>query len=156
MSDENEVYAVEGFLQPTFDNAYNDWRDKTFLKLNKEDIQEVAFTYPADSGFVLTKRDSVWYVNAGAAELSKINPFLSRMSNTYLTEFVDEFKPASKPEAVIRVSGKSGNLVTVECWKNESGWVLTSSIQKGIYFSDKGSSVVKEILIGKKKLLHNN
>src|SRR5258706_5516071 len=62
LSDENEVYTVEGFLEPTFNNSFNEWRDKTFLKLNKDDITRLSFRYPADSGFVASKRDSVWYV----------------------------------------------------------------------------------------------
>jgi len=154
LSDENEVYTVDGFLEPTFNNSFNEWRDKTFLKLNKDDIVKLSFTYPADSGFVASKRDSVWYVGSDPADASKVDRILHSFSSKYLTEFVDGFTPKAAADAVIQVDGKSGNLVTLEGWKGESSeWVLTSSLQKGIYFSSKGSSVTTDILIGKEKLL---
>jgi hypothetical protein len=154
LSDENEVYTVDGFLEPTFNNSFNEWRDKTLLKLNKDDIVKLSFNYPADSGFVATKRDSVWYVGNDLADPSKVDRVIQSFSSKYLTEFADGFTPKAAADAVIQVDGKSGNLVTLEGWKAEnSEWVLSSSLQKGIYFSSKGSSVITDILIGRKKLL---
>jgi hypothetical protein len=38
--------------------AFNDWRDKTLLEFNREDVTRIVFKYPADSSFVLEFRDS--------------------------------------------------------------------------------------------------
>jgi hypothetical protein len=153
LSDENEVYTVDGFLEPVFNTSFNEWRDKTFLKLNKDDIIKLSFTY-SDSGFVVSKRDSVWYIGNEKADPAKVDRVIQSFASKYLTEFVDGFVPPSPANAVIQVDGKSGNLVTLEGWKGENGeWTLTSSLQKGIYFSSKGSSVVTDILIGRKKFL---
>src|SRR6266850_1885188 len=136
MSDENEVYTVEGFLEPAFDNSFNDWRDKTLLKLNKADIAKLSFRYPADSGFVVNKRDSVWYIGNDPADASKVDQVVQSFSSKYLTEFADGFTPKAPATVVIQVDGKAGSLVSLEGWQGTNGeWILTSSYQKGIYFS---------------------
>jgi hypothetical protein len=154
LSDENEVYTVDGFLEPTFNTSFNEWRDKTFLKLSKDDIIKLSFTYSADSGFVASKRDSAWYIGNNLADPAKVDRVIQSFASKYLTEFADGFVPSSPANAVIQVDGKSGNLVTLEGWKGANGeWTLTTTLQKGVYFSSKGSTIVADIMIGKKKLL---
>lgn len=156
LSDENETYTVEGFLESTFNNAYNDWRNKTLVKVNKDDIAKITVRYPADSGFVAEKRDSVWYVGNMKADPAKVDLYRNQFTAKYLTGFSDDFSPAKAADAVVLVDGKAGNLVSIEAWNVpgvENEWIFTSSAQKGVYFSSKGSGVVKELLIGKKQLL---
>jgi hypothetical protein len=154
LSDEDEVYTVEGFLESTFNNSFNDWRDKTFLKLDKTQITKISFRYPGDSSFVLEKRDSVWFAGNDKVNQVKAESLLNQFISKYLTEFVDGFIPASQPTATIQVEGQSGNLVTIEGWKrDDTEWTLTSSIQKGVYFSNKGSTMVNDLFIGRNKLV---
>jgi len=153
LSDEDEVYSVEGFLESTFNNSFNDLRDKTFLKLNKSEITKISFRYPADSSFVLEKRDSIWYAGTDKADPSKVENLLNQFSSKYLTEFVDGFTPTSQPQVILKADGQSGNLLTIEAWKrDETDWILTSSVQKGVYFSSQGSTIVGDVFLGKSKL----
>lgn len=150
LSDENEVYTVDGFLESTFNNTFNEWRDKTFLKLDKSAIKKISYQFPLDSGYVVEKRDSVWYVGNEKVEPSKIENMLNHYSSKYMTEFADGFIPASQPTVTIQVDGPSGNLVLIEGWRrDDTEWTLTSSIQKGVYFSSKGSSVIADLFMGK-------
>lgn len=154
LSDEDQVYSVDGFLEPTFNSTFNDWRDKTLSKLKKEDVIKLSFNYPADSSFVVEKRDSVWYTAADRVDPSKIENLLNLLAAKYASEFADGFTPSSPPTATLQVDSKAGNLLKIEAWKkDESEWILSSSQQKGIYFSDKGSSVTKDVFVGRKKLL---
>ncbi len=52
-SDENEVFAVDGYIEAHFNRSFNDWRNKAFLRVKKDDITKLTFRYPADSGFVV-------------------------------------------------------------------------------------------------------
>lgn len=153
LSDENEVYTVEGFLESTFNNGFDDWRDKTLLKLSKEEITKISFLYPADSGFVAEKRDSIWYIGQDKTDASKTESFLNTISSKYISNFGDGFTPVSKADLTMLVDGKAGNLLKLEAWKkDEMEWILTSSQQKGVYFSSKGSTGVTDIFISKNKL----
>ena len=153
LNDENEVYTVEGFLESTFNNGFNDWRDKTLLKLNKEEITKISFLYPADSGFVAEKKDSIWSIGQDKTDISKIESFLNTISSKYMSNFADGFTPVSKADLTMQVAGKAGNLLKLEAWKkDETEWILTSSQQKKVYFSSKGLPGVSDIFVGRKKL----
>ena len=154
LSDEEEVFTVEGFLESTFNNTFNDWRDKTLLNLDKSAITKISYRYPLDSGFVVEKKDSVWFVGAQKLESSKAENLLNQFTSKYMTEFADGFTPVNQADINIQVEGKSVPLATIEFWKkDDSEWLVTSSTQKGVYFSSKGSTVINDLLIGRSKLI---
>ncbi len=152
LSDENDVYAVEGFLASNLDRSFNDWRNKALLRLKKDDIARITFQYPLDSGFVAEKKDSVWYVANEKADVAPMENFLNQLSFKNLNEFAEDFVPAAPPDVIVGIDGKAGALDRVEAWKKDQGWTLTSTLQKGVYFSAT-SALAGSILIGKKKLL---
>lgn len=76
MSDEDEVYIVDGFLEPTFNRGISEWRDKSFTRFTSDQVTKVTFTYPADSSFVLEKRDSTWSVSGRPADKNKVEGYL--------------------------------------------------------------------------------
>lgn len=152
LSKEDEVYSVEGFIDSHFNRTYNDWRNKTLLKLNQADISKITFNYPADSSFVLEKRDSVWFAGNVKAADAKVNSYVSQLSFKILNDFADGFSSSEKPTATLQIESKNGVLATVQGWKNGELWILTSSTQSGVYFSC-GQNVTRELMVGKLKFL---
>lgn len=151
MNGEDEVYSVEGFLQTAFDRSYNDWRDKSFLRLNQKAITKVTFTYPADSGFVIEKRDSKWWVDKSEADSIKIKQFLVQLENKSGNEFADDFSENGKPQIKIQFNDQSGALATIQAWRRASDWAMNSSSRVGVYFSSNG---LEKILAAKKDFIH--
>ena len=152
LKDENEVYVVEGFFDSGFNRAFNDWRNKAFLRLRKNDINMISFQYPSDTGFVAEKKDSVWFVAHLGADASSMENYLNQLSNKNLNEFADGFVPPGQAKIIIQISQHGGTPEKVEGWKQDGKWILTSTLQKGVYFSSP-ESAAKSLLIGKKKLL---
>lgn len=152
LSKEDEVYSVEGFIDSHFNRSYNDWRNKTLLKLNQSDISKITFNYPADSSFVLERRDSVWYAANTLTEGAKVNSYLSQLTYKTLNDFADGFTSTEKPTAILQFESKNGVLATVQGWKNGDQWIITSSAQNGVYFSSNQSEM-KELMVGKAKFL---
>lgn len=152
LSNVDEVYAIEGFIDSHFNRTYNDWRNKTLLKLNQADISKITFNYPADSSFVLEKRDSVWFAGNVKAADAKVNSYVSQLSFKTLNDFADGFSSAEKPTLTLQIESKNGVLATVQGWKNGEQWILTSSTQSGVYFS-AAQSIAKELLATKGKFL---
>jgi len=155
LSNQDEVYAVEGFLESAFDRSYNDWRDKAFLRLKQNTITKVVFTYPADSGFVIEKRDKKWWLGTAEADSVKVKGFLSQLEYKNAATFADDFSDKANPQAVIQFNGTAGTLATVQAWRRTDDWAINSSHQSGIYFSSKGLESVlarkKDFLLDKKK-----
>ncbi len=153
LTNENEVYAVEGFLESSFNRSYNDWRDKSFLRLKKDLITELQFNYPADSGFVVTKKDKGWWIGNEQADSLKVNNFLSQLEYKNANGFSDDFSPISSANVAIQIKGASGSLATVEGWKRATDWALKSSWQPTIYFSSENTGIVTSLFESKKNLL---
>jgi hypothetical protein len=150
LSDEDEVYAVEGFLESTFNKSYDDWRDKAFLRVKQNMITKVTFTYPADSGFVIEKREKIWWVNNQEADSVKVKGYLAQLEFKNATTFADDFKSTGNSQAVIQFNGAAGNLATVQVWKRSEDWVMNSTHQSNVNFSSKG---LESLLERKKNFL---
>lgn len=157
LADETAVYSVDGFLESTFNRGADDFRDRSFLRVKTDDISKITFAYPADSSFVLEKRDSVWHVGNVKADSAAVAGYLNQWSFKNLTAFADDFNAASTPTLTIKVEGKAGVLTTLEAWKkNDQEWALRSSLQKDVIFSSVSSSVVNDVLVSLRRFIPAN
>jgi len=153
MMDEEEVYSAEGFIGSHFNRSFNDWRDKTFLRVNKEDVDRIEFVYP-DSSFVLEKRDSTWFVGDHPASVSKVDGYFNKIRFKNVNEFEEGFVSAGDPLLKMNIVKTDGAQATAQAWiKTEEDWVLTSSFQEGVYFTGKTTGAIKDVFIGKNQLI---
>lgn len=152
LSDEDEVYVVNGFYEGTFNRAFNDWRNKALLRLSREEINKISFQYP-DSGFVVEKKDTAWYANGQVIEKSKMENYLGHLTFKNVNAFDDGFVAPANPDAVIKVEGAAGALVSLDAWRKENGWVLRSSQQPEVFFLDPAATVKRELLVGQEYFL---
>lgn len=144
LTNEDEVYTSEGLIASHFNRSFDQWRDKTFLKV-KEGVSRIDFIYP-DSSFVLEKRDTLWYVGSDRAVDSKVTQYLNKIKFKNISEFeAGIIQPGGTPLR-LQITGAVGTIATAQAWpKNEEDWILSSSFQDGVYFSGKRSGVIKEI-----------
>lgn len=146
LTDESDVYAVDGFLVSHFNRKFNDWRNKIFMKINKSEINKVNFNYP-DSAFVLEKQDSVWKIGSTIVENSKVDSYLNKLQFKSLSEFADDFVQAAPAPLVVQFHGAAGPVATMRAWREGDDWIVGSSLQEGVYF--KGGSAIKDVFVGK-------
>ena len=70
-TDANEVYRAVGVLSYNFNKRVDDWRDKTILSFDQQNISQVTLEYPKKkSSVVVVRMDSTWTVQdvGGAAQ----------------------------------------------------------------------------------------
>jgi hypothetical protein len=143
---EKKVYGVEGFLSLTFNGKFNDYRDKSFIKLNKDNVVKISFTFPSDSSFILTRKDSVWYAGNSVADSLSVAEYLNSLTYLNGQDILDNFKPTDDP--LFEISLEENNLlnISVKCYKTdkENEYVLSSSLNPDVYFTSS-----KEGLFGK-------
>ena len=151
MADEDEVYSVNGFLEATFNRGVNDLRDKSFLRFSSDDVTKVTFTYPADSSFVLEKRDTVWFVAGRMADEGKVTNYLREISLKSETSFADGFIAPITPTVKLQIDGGSGPIATVEGWKQDSAWYLRSSRQPDVFFLNNDQNAINRMFVGQSK-----
>lgn len=138
-----EVYAVEGYLGGVVDKSFADWRDRSFLRLNVSDITGISFQ--GTPGFVLSKKDSSWWLGTGRVPTDSVNRYLSGLQSYYLDRFSDDFSPSGSPDRSILFSGASTTVASVKAWKRADGsWVVNSSQNQDGYFSVSDSVMARD------------
>lgn len=148
----HEVYAVEGSLRTRLHKGFDEWRDKSFLRIDKSFINNIAFRYPSDSSFVLEKKDRAWMIGNEKADSAKVEDYLYQMQSKDLTSFADGFSPSGEPDVTVMFMSDSALHAEVKGWKQPGGkWVLSSGLQEGIYFRD--STFMKDLFAGRKAFL---
>jgi hypothetical protein len=151
LEDEDEVYTVDGFLASSFNRGLNDWRDKSLLRIKKDQVTKVAFNYP-DSGFVADKRNTKWWIGDQMADSTKFKNYLNQLEYKNASSFADGFTPSKQPDITLNIDGAPGPLATLQAWKRESDWVVTSTQQPGVYFSTEGSGIFNTVFERSKNL----
>jgi Domain of unknown function (DUF4340) len=143
----NEVYAVDGLLQFSFNIKFDDWRDKTFIRTVKNDITDIRFIYPADSSYNLNRKDSVWYSGSVKADSSCIAEYLNSLALMNGQEIKDGFKPASAPVYQLLIEGGNSLKLSVNCYagENTSEFILNSSLNPDVYFKSKKNGIFNQL-----------
>ncbi len=148
LAGKNESFIVNGFLPMSFTREFNSFRNQTVLHLNKNDIDKIVFDYPADTGFVVSKKDSLgWFVNnTDSVDRSKVSQYLNSISTIRESNFDDSFKPANKAKYTITYSGKNISDITVKVYQKDSANYILNSSQNPKTFFESSSKNVKRLM----------
>ena len=152
LSGEDETYVVEGFLNMTFNQDMDGWRNKTVTKCNREDITEIAFHYPADSGFTAVLRDSVWMIGAEVVPENKIGAYFGKLTNTMNSNFDDAFAGQGRaPVYSITIRGNNMSDIAIRAFAGDDGQQFTvhSSQNPEAYFTADRETLVDRLFVGR-------
>ncbi|MGD0754063.1 MAG: DUF4340 domain-containing protein [Bacteroidales bacterium] len=143
----NEVYAVDGLLQFSFNIKFEDWRDKTFVHSKKDDITSIRFIYPADSSYTLLKKGSTWYAGNQKADSSSVANYLNLLVLMYGQGFKDGYKPVLNPAYQMLVEGDNLLKFSVKCYEGESAgeYILNSSLNPDVYYSSEKNGIFNQL-----------
>lgn len=106
LNGDKEVYGVDGMLAMTFNRNLNSFRDKTIIKSNKTDWTKLSFSYPADSSFVLEKKDNKWMIGDMQADSAKVAQYFTRIANLTDGSFANA-KPLIAPTHRLTIEGNN-------------------------------------------------
>ena len=153
LSEEEEVYSVEGFLS-SFNQDFNNLRDRTFVTTTKENITSIRFTYPADSGFVLDNVASRWEIDRQPVDSAAVADYLSGLRNITKSEFADDFSPQGKVAVYqLTISGNNMQALTVSAYQEGDEYVLSSNLNEGAYFNQGSLQIFDKLFVSKTSLL---
>jgi hypothetical protein len=141
LSDDNEVYAVNGLLRMNLSPDVNAFRDKTILNINMNDVKKISFRYPADSSFVLEKQAGRWTISGMEADSAKTMAYLHSLEHFTGYDVTDDIPLAGTPvfSLVVESEGAlpAGAEVMAYAADTVNRYVVTSSMNPGIQFSDR-------------------
>jgi hypothetical protein len=154
-TDKEEVYALGGDLQSSFNIPFKEWRNQTFIRLTKNTINKIEFHYP-DSSFTIEKKNKKWLIGDKPADSVKVDAYLSKIDHKDFDSFADHFSPATEPDATLIFKTDTNQEFSVKGWKHSlDQWMLNSTLQPQVYFLDTGAVMAKNIFPSKKEFENN-
>lgn len=153
LADEDEVYAIDGFMSQTFDRGFNTWRSSRLAILNREYLTQLTFQYPADSGFSLTKVDSVWNLDGAPADNKQVQVYFGAISTLNSSQFADDFTPPAQPDFQVNISGNNMSPVSVLGHIVDENYYVQVSLKPDTWVNEK--SLFERIFVSKSKFPGN-
>ena len=155
LQDENEVYVADNFMGMSISSEASGYRNKRILSLTTDSISQIQFNYPADSGFVLSKIDSVWSIFGNQPDSTAVADYLSDIRYLSNSTFVDDV-PASalvSPTVSLNISQNGKPDIMVKAFQHPvHKWIVNSTENPLSYFADE--ELVEKLFVGSKKLLN--
>jgi len=109
--DDKTVYAVKGFLGPSFSKKLDDWRNKSVWDLKQSDISQINFLYPADSSFSIKRANAnKWLSKGDTLAVMPISSILRPLSSLKADGFIDTLSVNNfgREQYAIQLQLKSG------------------------------------------------
>lgn len=138
LSEDKEVYGVNGMLAMSFNRHLNTFRDRTIIKSDKNNWTKLSFSYPADSSFVLEKRENKWMIGDMQADSAKVAQYFTRIANLTDGNFADG-KPSVSPTHHLSIEGKNmmQNVEITGYYEGPDNFVLESNQNPDTWINSK-------------------
>jgi hypothetical protein len=136
LTDEDEVYETEGFLDISFNQKPDYFRNNAIVDDNTENWKKLTFTYPGNS-FQLIKNDKTWTINGESTDSVTTANYLRTLSHLSGTSFIDNPGTLQKAEYTLTIESGAKGAIVVAAYGDTSSTILTSSENKGAYFNGK-------------------
>lgn len=151
VGNDNNVYQVEGMLGMSFNQKWNYFRDNELLTGSFTDWDTLAYNYPGDSSFVLTKKNKKWLMNGRPADSAGVYNFLRELRYTRGTDFVDDFDQSilMKPLYTLNIIGKGTQ--RIEAYQNGKQLLIHSNTNPQSYFNGSKNKLSEKVFVGKEK-----
>lgn len=152
---DDEVYAANDFMGISFPSEPKSFRNSRFLEMKTDSIARITFQYPADSSYILSKRDSIWFIGSQLADSASVAGYLSDLRFISSTEFVDDVNPdlLINPVFKVNIETNQGDSKILEAFTNPKyGYIFHSSYNPDNYFADEKLNA--RIFVGKESLLN--
>jgi hypothetical protein len=154
LSDNDQVYAINGLPGMTFNRNTNDLRDKTLVDVNAGDITKITFTYPADSSFVLTRVNNTWKIdNNEWADSAKTAEFITGLAHLISYDLADDAIQQGKEVFSVSIEGKNLKPVKLQAFEADTSikYIITSTFNEDAHFNGTKNDLASHIFAGKIK-----
>ena len=152
IDDEDDVYAVIGFLQSAFDQDVNAFRYNKLIVSNKANWTKLQFIYPADSSLILEKGIDGWMMNGGVVDSTKTETYLNGIVNLNSRNFVADNLVSPQDQEVYKLIIEGSNFSPVEIKAyiadEENGFYITSNTNPGAVFSGIKGGLSEKVFKG--------
>ena len=138
-TNKNEIWLSKGLERYFLDKSLNDWRDKTILSINSDEISEIEISSLKNKKkglekMLLSKTSDYWLMNKKEKiEQEKINTLLNTLSSFYADDFSDE-KQLKNIELVVKIKTIDGKNYEINAGdKKENKYLVKTNITDTLF-----------------------
>jgi len=152
LTEDNDIYEVDGFLDMTFNKDINSLRDETVVKSDVNNWNKLKFESEfLNDSFELVKINNSWYVNGSKTDSAKTASALNSLARLTNNEFVDKEKSLFPVQiSKLIIEQKSEKLIVLTAYKDSTNYIIESSLNPENYFD--GNKVGDKIFFKKESL----
>jgi hypothetical protein len=146
LSEDKEVYGVEGMPGMSLNRNLNSFRDRTIVKSNRSDWTKLTFSYPTDSSFVLEKKGENWMIGELSTDSLAVEDYLKSIAGLSDGSFADG-KPNFAPTHILTIEGNNG-MQKIEIkgyYADNDNFIVETSLNPDAWFNS--SKTAKKIFI---------
>lgn len=147
LDEDEEVYQVEGFLEMTFNQKANSFRDSKLINDKPANWVKLDFDYNADSSYTMNKLGTQWHSDGVQLDSAKVDNFLNSLSNLTNTNFIDESN-ISNSAMKLSITATDGRVINIKAFGDTSNYVISSSMNSDSYFDGKQNNFWQKIFKG--------
>ncbi len=152
LTNQDEVYEVDGFVAMNLAQDFNSFRKKTLTRIARAQIRSIASQGPLS--WLLERDSSAWKLNGEPADSAQVARYLATISSVSGHTFVDDFDPntAGAPVHVLRIEQTEDTLspVVVQCWYDTTRtqpFILHSSQNEHAFFASDSSGLFQRLFL---------
>jgi hypothetical protein len=156
-SDEETVYAVEGFLESTFNRELDRWRETQVWDIDRDDIVRIDLMLPADSSYSIERIDEGWVSGTDTLSQTQIATVLSRLASLNANGFVDSLAVSDfgteRYAIQLRLENGSDRLIKLKPDERDDTYYVATATDFPYVFKVYKSSWENSVLQSKEELL---
>jgi len=152
---EDNVYAINGFLAMTFNRDANDFRDKTMVKLiGPTAFKRLKFNYP-DSSFTMIKEKNIWTISGVKADSAKVLNYLSSLAVLSGSDFVDDSVVSGNQVFSLKIEPELGKPVELKAFVSDAvhKYIITSTENTDARFSGTKGDLANRVFVGMRQFM---
>jgi hypothetical protein len=148
LTDETDVYEVDGFLEMIFNKDANSFRDETVIKSDRNNWNKLVFSNSDSESFELIKVDGHWTIDGQPTDSAKTLTALSSLARLTNTDYIDNSEVILPPQiAKLSIEVTDSNPIEVVGYKSDSIYLIQSSQNKEAFFD--GNKIGDKVFLKK-------
>jgi len=154
LADEDETYAVDGFLKMSFNKDIKNYRDQSVINIPKNEIAQVKVVQP-NGDFVLKKSGDLWLMDGLAADSAATAQYISKLANLKSRDFLapEQFSAPNSNYVLSILNVNGQELVNVEAiYSDPTHIAIRSSTNPGTVFDGTQSDLFRKLFVNKGQL----
>jgi hypothetical protein len=150
LTDEKEVYVVEGFLKMAVGRDLETYRDKVLVGVKRNDINRVTFDYQ-DSKMILEKEENKWLIDGQPADSLESVRYATMIARMAGQEFIYEDMQLDNPSHTVTIEGNNFTPIEIQAYPvadTNYNYVITSTKNPAL-FNGKKSDLFNRVFVDK-------